>query len=263
MDHEDEKKRQTYQICLLGFALLSGALALASGVSILGMYQLGCLFGLPGPARLDMPWMRWLEIPIVWVSLAGSYMLCGRWSGTGWSRRAALLAAMCAVDAVMWLLHQGFELGYGLGGLDDHRWLCDAIGIGLGWCEFALLASLAADFLTHLGVETAENASRATRSLAATGAAVWLLEFWLRTDWHQWPLHVVRWQPQTLLLFLGRNIIWMITLLQVTALVMAAAGQALTVVKELNAEERADDLFASPSDSSDALLKTRETDPFA
>ena len=66
-------------------------------------------------------------------------------------------------------------------------------GLALGWGEFALLSSLTCDYLVHLGVEHARDSDKSTRSMAATGAMVWLLFFCQPTNWRAgWPLQVQR-----------------------------------------------------------------------
>src|SRR5262249_46404229 len=136
------------------------------------------------------------------------------------------------------------------GGDVGHLWFRIHLGEALGWAEFALLASLSCDFMTHLGVEQAAETGKATRSLAATGAAVWMLLFLQRTDWKKgWPLEVRRFHTiESLLLDLGSTMIWTITLIQVTALVIAATKQATGVLAELHLEEQSLDVFRSPSD---------------
>jgi len=259
MELEREKQRQIYQLCWLGFSLLAVALVLATASTLLGLAR---FFSVPGLAFINPSWFSWMEIPVVWGTLAGSYMLWARWSDRGWIRRSGLLVVMCMADVGLWLLGQGNELAPGrAAGLEQHEWLCLHIGQALGWAEFALVASLSADFLAHLGMENAPDAGKATRSLAATGAGVWMFLFLLQTDWNRWPLHRRPFfTAETLLLFMGSHIIWAIALIQVTALTIAAAGQASSVLTEMNREDRADDLFHSPSDTAAGLLSTLKSD---
>jgi hypothetical protein len=260
MDPDREKQRQTYQLCRLGFALLSVALVFAS-VSVL--LDLALQFRVPLLDFVRLSWLKWMEIPITWGTLAGSYMLWGRWTDKGWSRRSGLLAVMCMVDVVLWLLDQGYELGPDRGGLERHAWLRVLIGQALGWAEFALLASLSGDFLAHLGVDHAPDAAKATRSLAATGASLWLFFVVLQTNWDQWPPAGIRFLSlETLLLSIGWRIIWAIALIQTTALSIAATGQSARVLAEMNQEDRADDLFDSPSESAAKLLPTQDENPW-
>jgi hypothetical protein len=202
------------------------------------------LFGV----RAFLPWLvngpvwRWVDAPIVWASLIGTYLLWGRWSDPGWQRRSGLLVVMGAVDAVLWLIKHGGTLGLHPGDV-GHPWLREMLGQALGWAEFMLIASLACEVLVHLGVSAAAETGKATRSLAATGAAVWLLLFIQTTDWNRgWPLafrppHFV----EQLLLHLASTMIWTITLVQVTALTVAAFRQCSAVLEEIDREDAAND----------------------
>jgi hypothetical protein len=257
MDLERETQRQTYQLCQLGFAILSAALVLACLSSLV---QLAIPFV---GARsilltiLNSQWYRWIDAPIVWGSLIGTYLLWGRWNHVGWQRRAGFLVVMSVVDLILWFLDHGEALGLRLGEV-GHEWFRNHLGQALGWAEFALMASLSGDLLAHLGVEHAPVAGKSTRSLAATGAIVWLLLFCQQTDWSKgWPLEGQRiFTLETLLLELGQTMIWTITLIQVTALTIAAARQSFRVLAEMDVEDQKDDLFRSPSDAFADLLPT-------
>src|SRR4051794_11644024 len=186
MDQERDQQRRTYVICRLGFGVLSFALLLASFSSVVWLMR---LFSLGGPIVawiIRSPFWHWLDAPIVWGSLLGTYLLWGRWTDTGWQRRSGLLIVMGMVDAMLWLMEHGPELGLRFSDV-GHEWLRGELGQALGWAEFALIASLAGDLMAHLGVEQAPEAGRATRSLAATGSAVWFLFFLEQTVWG-WPL---------------------------------------------------------------------------
>src|SRR4051812_1978581 len=187
MDEERETQRRTYQLCQLAFAILSLSLMLASLTSILALFA---RFG----ARsfylwlVSMPWWPWVGTPIVWGCLVGTYLLWGRWSEPGWQRRTGLLVVFSLADVVLWALDHNNELALRLGEV-GHDWLRTNLGEALGWAEFALLASLTGDVMVHLGVEQAREASKSTRSLAATGAVIWFILFCQRTAWrHGWPL---------------------------------------------------------------------------
>lgn len=251
MDPERDAQRQTYQLCRLGFAILSLSLLLACSHSVLSLMAL--YSGHPLLVRLvTLPWWRWINTPIVWGSLIGTYLLWGRWSETGWQRRVGLLIAMCAVDTVLWALDHGDQLRVGNIG---HEWLRRQLGEALGWAEFALLASLSGDVIAHLGVEAARDASRSTRALAATGATVWILWFVRCTNWSRgWPLQEAhRGAIDVHLLFLASTMIWTITLIQVTALTIAATRETSFVLAEMEREDRRDDLFQSRSETSASL----------
>ena len=89
-----------------------------------------------------------------------------------------------------------------------------------------------------------------TRSLAASGAMIWLLVFCevanLRAGW---PIQPHRPVPrQTHLLWLGAELISTICLIQVAALVVAALRQSDRQVRDLAAEEPEDDVFTVPNE---------------
>ena len=127
-----------------------------------------------------------------------------------------------------------------------------SLGDALGWGEFALISSLTCDYLVHLGVDHARESDKSTRSMAATGAMVWMLFFCQRTNWRAgWPLQVAA-QIRGLdgmLLFHGFTLIWTITLIQVTALVISAVRQSTDVLDEMDREDQEHDLLRSRSDS--------------
>jgi len=250
MEMEREQQRQTYQLCRLGFAIVSIALVIACITTVLGLIGLftGRMFvgGL-----INEPWWRWLDTPVVWGSLIGVYLLWGRWSHASWQRRAGLLLLMCVADLVLWFFDHGQSLGL-FPDVVGHNWLRDRLGSALGWAEFALISSLACDLLAHLGVEHAPDAGKATRTLAASGAVVWMFLFCLLTDWEAgWPLQHRPLLPETFLLLLGTDMIWTITLFQVTALTIAATRQSSRVLLEMDKEDQHHDLLSSPSDRHD------------
>ena len=257
MEPEHETQRQTYQLTRLGFAILSLSLLVACVTEVLGLIAL--FGGSALVARIvNLWWWRWTGTPVVWGCLIGTYLLWARWTDKGWQRRVGLLIVMSLVDVVLWALSHGDELALQVGDV-GHRWLRYNLGQALGWAEFALLASLAGDVMAHLGVEKAREASKSTRSLAATGAVVWMLLFCQLTAWSRgWPLqgHAIDRSLETLLLYLGSTMIWTITLIQVTALSFAATRETTRALAEMDLEDRGDDLFHSPSESHDDLLPT-------
>jgi hypothetical protein len=241
MDEVREQERLTYRLCRLGFGILSLALLVACASTLLTLPR---IFGGRGflPWLFNASWWPWVDVPIVWGSLAGAYLLWGRWDDRDWQRRSGLLVLMCVVDAVLWLIEHGGDLGLRTGDF-GHDWLRRNLGEALGWAEFALLASLACEVMVHLGVAPASETGRATRSLAATGAAVYMLLFWLTTDWEKgWPLEFKR--PgfiEVVLLELGSTMIWTITLIQVTALNVAAFRQCGAVLDDMDREDDEND----------------------
>jgi hypothetical protein len=86
--------------------------------------------------------------------------------------------------------------------------------------------------------------------MAATGAVLWMLLFCELTDWGGWPLQPRPIQAlETLMLYHGSHLIWAITLLQVTALVISSARQSSHVLEEMDREDEAVDPLRSRSDS--------------
>jgi hypothetical protein len=246
MDFDREQLRRTYEVSRVGFGILAVALALAcvtSLVPLLGhLYPEFCL-GLMGAK-----WFQSLDVPITWGSLLGVTLLFGRFEHRGWQRRVGLLLVMSLVDAGLWLLDHGDALGLAAGKL-DHEWLRGNVGEALGWAEFALMAGLSCDYLEHLGVEHARESGKSTRSMAAFGAILWLLLFCQRTNWSAgWPLaqHRIR-SLEEYLLIQASHLIWAITLVQVTALVIAAAKRSGTVLAEMRLEDESLDPFKTPS----------------
>ena len=247
-DIEREQLRKTYQLCRLGFTILAVALVLACFASLLDLLS-----------RFDrglVTWiqqsmlMRWLNAPIVWGSLIGATLLFGRWEHVSWQRRAGLFLLMNLVDMGLWFIDRGDEMGV-VAGEFGHEWLRVSMGLALGWGEFALISSLTCDYLVHLGVEHARDSDKSTRSMAATGAMVWLLLFCQRTDWRAgWPLQAHHPRGlEGLLLAHGFTLIWAITLIQVTALVISAVRQSTEVIAEMDREDQQNDLLRSRSDS--------------
>src|SRR3954471_19020951 len=110
MDQERDQQRRTYEICRLGFGIVSIALVLACLSTV--VWLTGQFVGRRAIAWIiQTPLWRWLDAPIVWGSLVGSYLLWGRWSEPGWQRRTGLLVLMCVCDAVLWFLDHGEALG--------------------------------------------------------------------------------------------------------------------------------------------------------
>jgi hypothetical protein len=247
-DIEREQLRKTYQLCRLAFMILAAALVLAcfsSLVDMFGRFEPGLRTWIGGAV-----WFQWLDTPIVWGCLIGVTLLWGRWDHASWQRRAGLLLVMNLVDLALWFMSRGEAMGARVGEF-GHLWLRDSMGQALGWGEFALLSSLSCDYLTHLGVGHARDSDKSTRSMAATGAMIWLLLFCQITQWNAgWPL-----QPRAIrnleevLLSHGSSLIWAITLIQVTALVISAVRQSTEVLEQMDREDQDHDLLRSRSES--------------
>ncbi len=243
-EYERDQVRKTYQLCRIGFFLLTIALLPACILSLMEMV------GFLGNRQLlnqidDSPWAQWVNNVCVWASLVGAMLLWGRWDHKSWQRRTGLLLVMSMVDLVVWFMDRGENH---LPGNPD--WFRMNLGQALGWAEFALLASLSGDYLVHLGLGQAEDSARSTRSLAATGAVIWMLRFCELTDWDGgWPLRPRNGNGHGLLLFLGSQLIWTITLIQVTALIIAALRQSNRTLAEMESEDQDHDLLRVPAES--------------
>jgi len=249
MNSTRDQERRTYRLTWLGFALLSAALVEVSLETLMSLFLrfdrggfVAWLFQ-PGP-RL------WISGGVVWGSLVASYLLWGRWADPGWQRRSGLFLVMCLADAVLWLLDHGDALGLRLEAV-GHDWLRANLGRALGWAELSLIAGLSCEVMTHLGVKQAAEAGRATRSLAKTGAALWLVQFVMTTDFNQ-PVELIPVPPADLfvqLMVLGVGMIWTVTLVQATALSIAATRQTFSVLTEMGHEDVEDDPLRSPSEA--------------
>ncbi|WP_165232679.1 hypothetical protein [Aquisphaera insulae] len=260
-DVDRESVRKTYQLCRLSYFFLSASLVLASMAAII------LTAAILGDRRLILwyrssPLSEWISTIIVWAMLLGTMLLWGRWEQKSWQRRVGLLLLMCLVDLVLWFMERSAAQGNGAIG-----WFPDNLGLALGWAEFALVASLTGDYLVHLGAERADESARSIRSLAATGAVVWMLHFCEATNWDGgWPLQARMLGPQGQLLFLGWHLIWTICLIQVSALVLAAFSHSNRVLGEMEKEDRESDPLAHPSESSHrdllATMPSRGTGPF-
>jgi hypothetical protein len=242
---ERDHLRKTYQLCRIGFFLLTISLVPPCIFSLIGM--VGLLLGDPQLFRwlMNSPLNPWVNTLSVWGSMAGTMLLWGRWNHQSWQRRTGFLLFMCLVDLIVWFIDRSEGLVPG-----QPNWFRTNLGQALGWAEFALLASLSGDYLVHLGLDHAEDSAKSTRSLAATGAVIWMLQFCESTNWDGgWPLQRRNFGVQGWLLFLGAELIWTITLIQVTALIVAALRQSNRILAEMEREDQEHELLRSPSES--------------
>jgi hypothetical protein len=248
MDLEREQLRKTYSLCRLAFGLLSVALVIACLTYFVALFY---NFN-PHLARqiVSSPWYQWIDVPVVWGSLFGVTLLWGRWDQVSWQRRSGLLLAMCLVDVALWFLDHADAMGRGDVQI-AHDWFRHNLGQALGWAEFTLLASLAGDYLLHLGIQSAGESAKAARSMAATGAVLWMILFCERTDWTKgWPLQpMLRPRLETLLLHHGSTLIGTITAIQVATLLISAVQQSREVLDEIQRDDDAHDLLRSRSDA--------------
>lgn len=244
MNFEREHLWKTYLLCRTAFVLLAIALIPPCIEHLLMMV------GLLGNHALfrwlqNTPQLRWVGTVSVWASLAGTMLLWGRWNQASWQRRTGLLLTMCVVDLVLWFIDQGDPNGQA-----PMSWFLGHLGEALGWAEFALMASLTGDYLVHLGLDPAEDSAKSTRSLAATGAVVWMLHFCESTNWERgWPLQPRNFGFHGFMLLLAWRLIWTITLIQVTVLIVAAVRQSSRTLREMAQEEQEQDVLPWPTQS--------------
>jgi hypothetical protein len=254
MDLEREQLWKTYQLCRTAFVLLAVALIPPCIESLVTMVA---LMGDRGLFRwlVNSQINHWVSTISVWASLAGTMLLWGRWNQPSWQRRTGFLMLMCVADLVLWFLERGDQHGQG-----PLSWFRSNLGSALGWAEFALLASLSGDYLVHLGLDPAEDSAKSTRSLAATGAVVWMLRFCESTNWERgWPLQPRNPGFQGYMLLLASELIWTITLIQVTVLVVAAVRHSNRTLQEMEREEQQRDVMSWPHEQSrDNSLATLE-----
>jgi hypothetical protein len=244
MDLEREQLRKTYEVSRMGFGILAAALLLACLDSLLPILR--NFYPELYLRIVSTKWFRWIDVPITWGCLLGVSLLWGRFEHPGWQRRVGLLLFMNVVDVGLWFLDHGVALGLAEGDF-GHEWLRINVGQALGWAEFALVAGLSCEYLEHLGVEYARESGKSTRSMAATGAVVWLLLFCQRTSWSAgWPLapHPIR-SIEEFLLYQASILIWAITLMQVTSLAISASKMSGQVLLEMQIEDEANDPFVT------------------
>jgi hypothetical protein len=245
-DSDREQARKTYQLCRFGFSSYGAALLVAAIMAVIDMLW---IFRLEQVRWIhNLPWLQYLDTPIVWCRLVGALLLWGRWDHKSWQRRSGLLLVLCLADAAMWFIARGEALGLH-GGDIGHEWLRHMIREAMSWGRMALLSSLAGDYLVHLGVENARESDKLTRSMTVTGALVWMLFVCQQTQWQAWPLQVRGiGNLESMLLMHGFSLIYTITLIQVTALVISAARQSSVVLAEMDREDQDDDLLRPQSD---------------
>jgi hypothetical protein len=249
-----------------GFSLMGLALGVA-GLSALGSlyYLFNILFFqgmLPqgGFRQLGIPHFEMIrESIVVWASLLGVFLLWGRKPDRNWQVRSGLLLMMCLVDAVLW----GFDHAVDLGLYDaevGHKWFRDSLGTAIGWSEFALIASLAADVAAHLGEPGSLDYARSSRSLATTGAMVWFMFFYFQTSWRLpfWPLRMRPPNPGTAMLLLGYIVLATICFVQTTILSLVAGRCCARALRQMAAEDHAKEQIPSRSEAGWDELNRRD-----
>ncbi len=191
---ERDQIRKTYQLCRIGFFLLTVSLVPACILFVAGNDRLA---GRPATLQSDS---RFALEPVgvylsVWGSLAGAMLLWGRWDQKSWQHGLACCWSCAWSSMVVWFMDRGENQPPG-----HPDWFRLNLGQALGWAEeFALLAGLSGDYLVHLGLSQADDSARSTRSLAATGAVIWLLRLYELTNSNGrgWPLRQRRGETST------------------------------------------------------------------
>jgi len=251
-DPADERgrARRRFRRLGLGFSSLALGLIIASFSTIATL-----LIFLSGPGHLALwkafrQWELIEETAVVWSTLIGVALLWGPWPDREWLRRSGLLLMMCLVDVVLWSLDHAVDLGLSEVKV-GHEWFRQSLGQAIGWSEFALIASLAGDMASRLGQPQALDFGRAARSLSTTGAMVWAMFFYSRTNWDPpfWPLREVPLNRSTLLLMLGSGVLVAVNLVQVTALSLMAGRACGAELRRLAAEDREQGRFHFPSEA--------------
>ena len=249
---ERSRMRRTLRRRQLGFSALGLALVIASLTTVGRLILLFSGRGVALGALLGIPqWNMIEESSVVWSSLIGVALLWGRWPDRNWQRRSGLLLMMCLVDLILWSLDHAPEIGLFEGKL-GHHWFRESLGAALGWSEFALIASLAADIAAHLGEPQALDFGKAARSLSTTGAMVWFMYFYFRTDWSHrpfWPLCDKPFNGGSLMLLLGWLVLLAINLVQNSALTLLAGRSCGRALRQMAEEDRRNDLLPSRSEA--------------
>jgi hypothetical protein len=261
---ERNKFRMRLQRFRLGFSLIGLALLLyflSLMILIIGIFTnqragLQFLFGIPH--------YRLIESAIItWGSLLGVCLIWGTWPDVHWQRRSGILLMMCLVDAVLWSLDHAVELGLYEGKV-EHEWFREALGSAIGWSEFALIATLAADLASHLGESHAMDLARSLRSLVTTAAMVWFLYFSAMTNWNPpiWPLRARGLNPWSFLLSLSEHVLLAIILLQSTGLCLLASRCCGGKLREMARADVTEDVMPSRSEDGwrDMLGKSEPKD---
>lgn len=235
----------------LGFSLLGLALVVASLSTIGNLILIFARRRVNLGAELGIPqWDLIVDSIVVFGSLLGVALLFGRWPDESWRRRSGLLLMMCLVDAVLWTLDHANDLGL-RDGQAGHEWFRHALTAAIGWSEFALIASLAGDTAAHLGEPQSIDFAKAVRSLATTGAMVWFMYFFVRTNWTPplWPLKERGLDHNSVMLLLGWLVLSAVLWVQTTGLSLLAGRCCGRVLREMAAEEKASDLLPSRSEA--------------
>lgn len=250
-DRRAAERRQLHRY-QVGFGILGFALVVAS------LFNVGSLLGifLAIFVRFNQLWLAlrpWdfaVESTVVFASFLGVCLLWGRWPDERWRRRSGLLLMMCLTDVALWSMDHATRLGLADAPI-GHEYFREALGRTLGWCQYALILSLAVEMGTRLGEARAADFGVAVRSLITFGAFGWLCYFYSNTDWRApvWPLRPVPPRQASFLIMLGYYVLATVVLLQVTLASLFAGRTCGRAVRTLDAEDRADEPFLSRSEA--------------
>ena len=235
-----------------GFGILGFALVVA------GLFNVASLLGIFLAIFLRFnqlwlalrPWDFAVESTVVFASFLGVSLLWGRWPDERWRRRSGLLLMMCLTDVILWSMDHATRIGLADAPI-GHEYFREALGRTLGWCQYALILSLAVEMGTRLGEARAAEFGQAVRSLITVGAIGWLFYFYSNTDWRApvWPLRPVPPRQSSFLIMLGYYVLATIVLLQVTLASLFAGRTCGRAVRTLDGEDRADEPFLSRSEA--------------
>ncbi len=212
-------------------------------------------------------WLRQWEFPesslVVLGSLTGVALLWGRWPDLHWQRRSGLLLLLCLADLVSWTADHAIRLGFSEVDI-GHDYFRYSLGVAIGWSEFALISSMAAEMAGLLGDHRAFELGKAARSLTTLTATIWLLFFLLITNWNApvWPLRQFPMDDLTGNLYRCWSLFHTILLVQVTLLCLGAARSCGQSVRKMAAEDRANEAVHLPSEQGWSELKGRSGDDF-
>lgn len=284
MFDDNDRLRRAYQLSRIGFGLIAASLLLVCIEA--GLFMLVIFFGVPwARALLTNPsWEIALSTAITWGSVVGMYLLWGRWQHPSWRKRTGLLVVFGAIDLLLWLARHANEMGLGADSF-GHEWLRQNVGMGFGWFEFGIMATLAFDMATHSravpykpprpeeeewGFGHEQEATgyalepgrvrpsqapgpRPSWHMALVGGAFWALTFVYGTNWQAgWPL-TKRVLPieQELLMALFTQVLWAAAAWWVTLLSYAAYRRCGALVDALRSDRGERDLVWTRSEDDD------------
>ena len=104
---------------------------------------------------------------------------------------------------------------------------------------------------SHLGEPRAIEFGKAARSISTTGAMVWFMYFYSRTDWDFpfWPLRDRPGNGISLMLWLVWLVLITINVVQASALSLLAGRSCGGALRVMAAEDRVEDLLPSRSEA--------------